>query len=205
MTPRVILYYGKDWGADDARLPDAAVGRRRRQRLDSRRRHGRLDADRQRDHRGGSGAKGGLVVTAQGQNFVVDAAYVRSMIGKPGFSIVDARASPSTTARRPAATRFPACTRPGTCRRQSVPFSAVTSESLRLKSPAELAEVFTKAGVGPQRRGDWLLPRRPAGDGDAHRGAFAGSSHPALRRIVPGLVGAPRHTGGDRAPTRKAP
>lgn len=147
---RVILYYGKDWVSPTTRvfltLQWAGVGDN----------VSILDGGMGEWTRTGNATtaevpapRAGALSPLKVRNFVVDAAYVRSMIGKPGVSIVDARASAfydgtqtGGNAAAPHKTGHIAGAR-------SVPFSAVTSESLRFKSPAELAEVFTKAGVGP--------------------------------------------------------
>jgi len=147
---RIILYYGKDWVSPTTRilltLEWAGLGERTSM----------LD--------GGMGAwiAEGNATTAEiptpvtgtlsplkVRNFVVDAAYVQSMIGKSGVSIVDARlpafydgTQTGGNAAAPHKTGHIAGAR-------SVPFSSVTNESQRFRSPAELAELFSKAGVGP--------------------------------------------------------
>ena len=147
---RIILYYGKDWVSPTTRihltLAWAGLG------------------DRASILDGGMGAwtaaghattadvpasTAGTLSPLKVRNFVVDAAYVKSMIGKTGVSIVDARlpafydgtqtggnaAAPHKTGHIAGA--------------KSVPFSTVTDEQVRFRSPAELADIFTKAGIGP--------------------------------------------------------
>ena len=147
---RVILYYGKDWASPTTRvfltLQWAGVG-------DS---VSILD--------GGMGAwtgaghattaevpapRAGSLSPLKVRNFVVDAAYVKSMIGKPGVSIVDARAPAFYDGTQAGGTPTSPHRTGHIAGARSVPFSAVTNESLRFRSPAELADVFTKAGVGP--------------------------------------------------------
>lgn len=147
---RVILYYGKDWVSpttrvfltlqwagvgDNVSILDGGMGEWTRA--------GHATSDEVPAPRTGSLSP--LTI----RNFVVDAAYVKSMIGKPGVSIVDARAAAfydgaqtGGSATTPHKTGHIAGAR-------NVPFSAVTNESLRFRSPAELADVFAKAGVGP--------------------------------------------------------
>lgn len=147
---RVVLYYGKDWLSPTTRilltLTWAGLGDRTSI-LD-----GGMGAWTGRGHaitadvpEPRSGALSALRVS----NFVVDADYVKSMIGRSGVSIVDARApafydgtQTGGSAATPHKTGHVASAR-------SVPFSAVTDESLRFRSPAELAEIFARAGVAP--------------------------------------------------------
>lgn len=147
---RIVLYYGKDWVSPTTRiyltLHWAGIG------------------DRASILDGGMGEwiRAGHATTADVpsfqvgtlspltvRNFVVDADYVKSMTGTAGVSIVDARApaffdgtQTGGSAASPHKTGHVAGAR-------SVPYSAITDESLRFKSPAELAEVFAKAGVAP--------------------------------------------------------
>lgn len=107
------------------------------------------------------------------RNFVVDAAYVQSMLGAPGVSIVDARdtvfyhgtrAGGSATAPQRAG-RIPGA--------KSVPWSTLTDESLRIRSAAALAETFAAAGV---RAGDVVI-------GYCHTGQQASAMLTAARSL----------------------
>ncbi|MCX5761752.1 MAG: rhodanese-like domain-containing protein [Gemmatimonadetes bacterium] len=147
---RIILYYGKDWVSQTTRilltLAWAGLGDRTSM-LDGG--MGAWTADGHATTAELPAATTGTLAPLKIRNFVVDASYVQSMIGKPGVSIVDARlpafyegtqtggstAAPHKTGHITGA--------------KSVPFSTVTDESARFRSPAELAELFSKAGIGP--------------------------------------------------------
>jgi thiosulfate/3-mercaptopyruvate sulfurtransferase len=76
---------------------------------------------------------------------VVDAAWVRSHLGAPGVRVVDGRAAvfyDGVEAGGPRKGHIPGA--------GSVPFTEVTDATLHLRSPAELAALFAKAGVGPK-------------------------------------------------------
>ncbi len=81
--------------------------------------------------------------------FVVDAAYVQSVLGKAGVSVVDARDtvfySGSRTGGSPSAPHR-AGRIPGA---RSVPYSTLTDASLRIRPTASLREAFDAAGVRP--------------------------------------------------------
>ena len=84
---------------------------------------------------------------------VVDAAFVRDHIGKSGFSIVDGRDAQFYDGVSPGAQK--GRSRIGhIASAKSVPFSEIADERFVLRSPAELAELFTKAGV---QRGDTII------------------------------------------------
>ncbi|MHB1071031.1 MAG: sulfurtransferase [Gemmatimonadaceae bacterium] len=148
---RMVLYYGKDWVSPTTRvhltLAYAGLG----------------------DH--ASILDGGMAAwTAAGhatttevpapavgalsplrvRNFVVDAAYVQSMIGKPGVSIVDARDTAFYAGSRSGGSPSAPHRAGHIASARSVPFSTLTDASLRVKSPAELAAAFAAAGVGPR-------------------------------------------------------
>ena len=147
---RIILYYAKDWVSPTTRihltLAWAGLGARVSM-LDGG--MGAWTADGHATTADVPTPTTGMLSPLKIRNFVVDAAYVQSMIGKPGVSIVDARlpafydgTQTGGNASAPHKTGHIAGAR-------SVPFSAVTNESQRFRSPAELAELFTKAGMGP--------------------------------------------------------
>lgn len=147
---RVVLYYGKDWVSPTTRilltLTWAGLGDRA----------SILDGGMGEWTRAGNATTDEVPAPTTGtlsplkiRNFVVDADYVKSMIGRSGVSIVDARApafydgtQTGGNAANPHKTGHIAGAR-------NVPYSAVTDDSLRFRSPAELADMFTKAGVGP--------------------------------------------------------
>lgn len=147
---RIVLYYGKDWVSPATRilltLTWAGLGDRA----------SILDGGMGEWTRAGNATTADVPAPRAGtlsplaiRNFVVDAAYVKSMIGKRGVSIVDARApafydgtQTGGNASSPHKTGHIAGAR-------NVPYSAVVDDSLRFRSPAELADIFAKAGVGP--------------------------------------------------------
>lgn len=147
---RVVLYYGKDWVSPTTRilltLTWAGLGDR----------SSILDGGMGEWTRAGNATTADVPTPTAGtfsplkiRNFVVDADYVKSMIGKPGVSIVDARSSAfydgtqtGGNAASPHKTGHIAGAR-------NVPYSAVVDDSLRFRSSGELADVFAKAGVGP--------------------------------------------------------
>lgn len=107
------------------------------------------------------------------RNFVVDAAYVQSMLGKPGVSIVDARDTVfyhGTRAGGSAAAPQRAGRIPGA---KSVPWSTLTDASLRIRTAAALAETFAAAGV---RAGDLVI-------GYCHTGQQASAMLMAARSL----------------------
>ena len=147
---RIVLYYGKDWISPTTRilltLTWAGLG------------------DRASILDGGMGAwtgaghpttadvpapQPGTLSPLRVRNFVVDAEYVKSMIGKAGVSIVDARAPAFYDGTQTGGSAASPHKTGHISGARNVPFSAVTDDALRFRSTAELADVFTKAGVGP--------------------------------------------------------
>jgi thiosulfate/3-mercaptopyruvate sulfurtransferase len=96
-----------------------------------------------------SRARVSVLTPLRTRNFVVDAHYVRSMIGAPGVSIVDARDTAFYTGVRAGgsaqapqrAGRIPGA--------RSVVWSTLTDASVRIRPAAELAATFAAAGVRP--------------------------------------------------------
>ena len=76
---------------------------------------------------------------------VVDAAWVRSRLGTPGFHLIDGRAAVYYDGVEEAGPR-----KGHVAGARNVPFTSVTDEHLRLRTPAELAALFEAAGVGPR-------------------------------------------------------
>jgi thiosulfate/3-mercaptopyruvate sulfurtransferase len=76
---------------------------------------------------------------------VVDAAWVQSHLKAPGVRIVDGRAAVFYDGVEAGGPRKGHIAGAG-----SLPFTEVADEKGRLKSPAELAALFAKAGVGPK-------------------------------------------------------
>lgn len=148
---RIVLYYGKDWVSPTTRvhltLAYAGLGANA----------SILDGGMAAWTAAGHPTTAEVPVPVVGalspltvRNFVVDAAYVQSMIGRPGISIVDARDTAFYSGSRSGGSP-PAPHRAGhIAGARSVPFSTLTDASLRVRSTAELAAAFAAAGVGPR-------------------------------------------------------
>lgn len=105
--------------------------------------------------------------------FVVDAEFVRSMIGAPGVAIVDARDTAfyhGSRAGGSAAAPQRAGRIPGA---RSVPWSTLTDEAMRIRPAAALAQTFAAAGVRP---GDLVI-------GYCHTGQQASAMLTAARSL----------------------
>ena len=149
-SSRVVVYYGKDWVSPSTRvlftLDYAGLGSRSSL-LD-----GGMDAW---IASGGALTKDVPVATTgtlsplKIRPIVVDAATVRARLDAPGFAIVDGRAA-SFYDGTDTGEGHAGMHRTGHIHNaHSVPFSSITDDRLMLKSPAELAALFTKAGVKP--------------------------------------------------------
>ena len=147
---RVILYYGKDWVspttrilltlswaglADRASILDGGMGA--------------WTADGHATTAEGPSPRTGTLSPLKVRNFVVDAAYVQSMIGTSGVSIVDARLPAFYEGTQTGGSAVSPHKTGHIAGAKSVPFSSVTNEQVRFRSPAELADIFTKAGIAP--------------------------------------------------------
>jgi thiosulfate/3-mercaptopyruvate sulfurtransferase len=142
---RVVVYYGGDWVSPSTRvvftLAYAGLGDRTVL-LD-----GGLEAWKAAGQRVTAEvppARTGRLSALQTQDLIVDAAWVRSHAAAPHVALVDARAAAfydgvqATNKRRGHV--------PGA---RSIPFTQITDDRLRVKSPAELAALFRAAGVQP--------------------------------------------------------
>ncbi len=149
-TSRIVVYYGKDWVSPSTRvvftLDYAGLGDR----------VSLLD--------GGMGAwtrdghpvtdvvpppRTGTMSPLKTRATVVDAAFVRAHLGRPGFAVVDARdpdlyngVATGGSKDRPHRTGHIAGA-------VSVPFSQLADDNVMLRSTGELAAAFKKAGVQP--------------------------------------------------------
>jgi thiosulfate/3-mercaptopyruvate sulfurtransferase len=85
---------------------------------------------------------------------VVNAAYVKEHIGKPGVSIVDGRDASFYDGVRNGSDHAGPQRYGHIASAKSVPFTEVTYDNLILKSPNDLAALFSKAGVQP---GDTII------------------------------------------------
>ena len=82
-------------------------------------------------------------------NFVVTGAYVKSMIGTKGVSIIDGRAAGFYDGAQ-VGNDVSGPQRAGhIAAAKSLPFNLMTDDALHFRSAQELEAIFTKAGVGP--------------------------------------------------------
>lgn len=151
---QVIVYYGKDLVSQTTRviftLDFAGVGRAT----------SLLDGGMGGWIRSGNATTADVAPSTLGalsalktKPLVVTAEFVRDNIGKPGFAVIDARASSFYEGVQEGG--------PSDARKKghisgalSVPFSSITSDSLELKSADDLAALFRDAGVKP---GDTII------------------------------------------------
>jgi thiosulfate/3-mercaptopyruvate sulfurtransferase len=147
---RVVVYYGKDWVSpstrviftlDYAGLGDHAVlldgG------MDGWIREGQKVTDVV------PAEKKGALSPLKIKPIVVDSAYVRANIGKPGIDVIDGRdAVYYDGVERGGSHDGPQ--RPGhIAGARSLPFTEITDDQLMLRSPDQLTALFEKAGVKP--------------------------------------------------------
>jgi thiosulfate/3-mercaptopyruvate sulfurtransferase len=148
---RVIAYYGNDWVTPSTRviftLDYAGLGDQ----------SSLLDGGMQLWKKEGRAltaaateSKKGTLSALKIRPIVVDAAWVKSNVGKSGISVVDGRAAAFYDGVQTGGGMRGAKHRTGhIAGAKSVPYSEITDAQLRLKSPAELEAIFTKAGVKP--------------------------------------------------------
>jgi thiosulfate/3-mercaptopyruvate sulfurtransferase len=147
---RVVVYYGKDWVSPSTRviftLDYAGLGAR----------SSLLDGGQEAWVRAGGAvtkdlapAKTGTLSPLQLRPIVVDAATVKARIGTPGVAVVDGRdAAFYDGVETGGGHGF--THRTGHIRGAlSIPFTSITDDRLLVKSDAELAAIFAKAGVKP--------------------------------------------------------
>jgi thiosulfate/3-mercaptopyruvate sulfurtransferase len=145
---RVVVYYGKDWVSPSTRimftLDYAGLGAR----------SSLLDGGQEAWVRAGGAVtkdvapvKTGSLSALKLRPIVVDAATVKARIGTPGVSVVDGRDASFYDGVETGGSH-------GTPHRTghirgalSIPFTSITDDRLLVKSDAELAAIFAKAGV----------------------------------------------------------
>ncbi len=143
---RIVVYYGNDWVSPATRVIftlDHAGFADRTSLLDGGmtawKKQGRPVSD------AVTPAKKGKLSALRTRPIVVDAAWVRASLGKPGVRVVDGRA----------AVFYDGVEAGGDGRKGhiagagSVPFTSVFDDSLRLRPAAELRSIFERAGVAP--------------------------------------------------------
>lgn len=148
---RVIVYYGNDWVTPSTRviftLDYAGLGNQ----------SSLLDGGMQAWKKEGRALTAAPTEIRQGtlsalkvKPIVVNAEWVKSNIGKSGISVVDGRSSSFYDGIQTGGGMHGSKHKTGhIAGARSVPFTEITDASLKLKSPAELAAIFTKAGVKP--------------------------------------------------------
>jgi thiosulfate/3-mercaptopyruvate sulfurtransferase len=93
----------------------------------------------------------GALASFQLRPTIVDADFVRTHVGKPGYALIDARAQVFYDGLMPSGAH-------GHMQRGHIPgarnaaFTSVTNDDLTLKSPDALTALFRKAGVKPGDR-----------------------------------------------------
>lgn len=90
----------------------------------------------------------GMLLSLHVKNFIVDAAYVNSMRGKAGVSIVDARDSVFYVGARQGGSPQAPHRAGHIPSAKSVPWTSLYDEHRQLKPTADLARIFAAAGVG---------------------------------------------------------
>ncbi|MFL5562734.1 MAG: sulfurtransferase [Gemmatimonadaceae bacterium] len=142
---RVVVYYGSDWVSPSTRiiftLDYAGLG------AQSSLLDGGMQAWIAAGHpvtKDAAPAKTGTLAALKIKPIVVDAAWVGSHLHSPGIAIVDGRASSfydGIEATGPRKGHIPGA--------HSVPFTEIADDRNMIRTPGELAALFTKAGVAP--------------------------------------------------------
>jgi thiosulfate/3-mercaptopyruvate sulfurtransferase len=145
---RVVVYYGKDWVSPSTRvmftLDYAGLGAR----------SSLLDGGQDAWVRAGgavtkeaTAAKTGTLSALKLRPIVVDAATVKARLGTPGVAVVDGRDAAFYDGVETGGAHGQQH-RTGHIRGAlSIPFTSITDDRLLIKSDAELAAIFAKAGV----------------------------------------------------------
>jgi thiosulfate/3-mercaptopyruvate sulfurtransferase len=152
---RVVVYYGKDWVSPSTRviftLDYAGLGDRA----------SLLDGGMDAWIRAGNAvtdavtpARKGTLSPLKTRPLIVDAATVKSRLGKSGFAVVDGRTAAFYDAVDKGDSHGQAHKTGHIAGARSIPFVTVTNDDLTLKSAAELRALFDKAGV---KKGDTVI------------------------------------------------
>jgi thiosulfate/3-mercaptopyruvate sulfurtransferase len=147
---RVIVYYGNDWVSPSTRLmftlDYAGLGGHA----------SLLDGGMGAWIRDGNSVtdvvpppRAGTLSPLRTRPILVDAAFVRAHIGKPGTSIVDGRSASFYDGVQTGGSHDHAHRTGHVAGAKSVPFTQLHDEQLMLKGSSELAAIFAKAGVQP--------------------------------------------------------
>jgi thiosulfate/3-mercaptopyruvate sulfurtransferase len=147
---RVVVYYGNDWVTPSTRviftLDYAGLGNQ----------SALLDGGMQkwkREQRALTAAPPapvkGTLSSLKTRPIVVDADWVKANVGKPGISVVDGRAAAFYDGVQAGGGHAGRHRSGHIAGAKSIPYTEITNDQLQLKTPAELAAIFAKAGVKP--------------------------------------------------------
>ncbi|HEV7993425.1 MAG TPA: sulfurtransferase [Gemmatimonadaceae bacterium] len=142
---RVIVYYGNDWVSPSTRviftLDYAGLGQSAAL-LD-----GGMPAWKAAGHsltKDPAAARKGQLAALHVNPIVVDAAWVKARLGTRGFHLVDGRDASFYDGVESGGPR-----KGHVAGARSIPYTEITDDKLFLRSPAELRELFAKAGIAP--------------------------------------------------------
>ncbi len=152
---RIVVYYGTDWVSPATRvvftLDYAGLGTQTAL-LDGGMPAWIRDGNKVTDK--AAPLRVGTLAPLHIKPIVVDAAYVKEHIGKPGVSVVDGRDASFYDGVQQGNTHGAAQRAGHIAGAKSVPFTEIAYDNLLVKSPNELAALFAKAGVQP---GDTII------------------------------------------------
>ena len=149
-SSRVVVYYGNDWVTPSTRvvftLDYAGLGRSTSL-LD-----GGMQLWKEQKRPLTTEvpiARKGSLAPLVTKPIIVDAEWVKANIGKPGISVVDGRAAAFYDGVETGRGMHAPHRTGHITGAKSIPYTEITDEKLKLKSAAELAAIFAKAGVKP--------------------------------------------------------
>ena len=147
---RIVVYYGKDRVTNTTRiiftLDYAGLGRNTSLLdggMEAWIREGRRISD------VAPRAKTGTLGALRTRSLVVDAEYVKSHVGKPGFAVIDARTPEFFDGTQTGGGRGTPHQTGHIAGARNVPFGTITDSTYGLRPIAELSALFAKAGVQP--------------------------------------------------------
>jgi thiosulfate/3-mercaptopyruvate sulfurtransferase len=152
---RIVVYFAKDWVTPATRvmftLDYAGLGSR----------SSLLDGGMNTWTRAGNQTTSDVTTSRAGtlsalklNPIVVDAEFVRSHVGKPGYSVVDGRAASFYDGVQTGGSHDVKHKTGHVAGAKSIPFTEIADDQLLLKSSEQLAALFAKAGVA---RGDTVI------------------------------------------------
>ena len=142
---RVIVYYGNDWVSPATRviftLDYAGLGQSAAL-LD-----GGMPAWKEAGYalsKEPSAPRKGQLAALKVKPIIVDAAWIKSRIGTPGFHLVDGRDASFYDGVESGGPR-----KGHVAGARSIPYTEITDDNLFLRTPAQLTALFAKAGIAP--------------------------------------------------------